>query len=190
MFLLQMFRGCISFMSVVQLIDRSADRWVVAAYWLIAGDQCDRPSCYNWVLFSSLLMFFTLKRSAAMDVPRAQTSAFHSISYCSRLFTTLEQKQEKKKKITIIQLWLFADFCLKTATHKLEVTWKTTEETTVKRTLKGNWIKSPKRLKPKKTGSYKRKRPDWTEGVWRCWSDSSVFLPLCSWSLKSDCQHL
>lgn len=55
------------------------------------------------------------------------------------------------------------------------MTWKTTEVTTEKRTLKGNWIKSPKNWKPIKTGSYKRKRPDWLEGVWWCWSDSPGF---------------
>lgn len=63
---------------------------------------------------------------------------------------------------------------------QLEETWKTPEKTTVK-ILKGNWNKKAKT----KTGSDKRKRLiGSTRGQKRQMFD--VFLPLCSWSLKSD----
>lgn len=68
-----------------------------------------------------------------------------------------KNKMRQKKNHNNPALTFLPALCLKTATHKLEVTWKTTEVTTVERMLKG------KLRIDVKTGSDATKPPDWLQ---------------------------
>lgn len=100
--------------------------------------------------------------------------SIHTNTFLLRLFTCdvfdtqTAGRDPRQTNITTIQLFFYCD------SQTGRKTWKTTAVTTVTMILKGNWNKKSKQ---EVKGS---------DNADVCW----CFLPVCCWSLKSDCVTL